>query len=123
MSSNQFRMIRAQAPHSRCRPDVSSFVSGKYFDTAETLSGLLRNFLSGFPEPRNRHSGGSQYKLKPLLYSRSEAADYMERTLEFRTKQAMDSVLSEEESCFWRVRHAIYWYSIVRFSCLPQSCV
>ena len=116
-------MIRAQAPHSRRLPDVSTFVSGRYFDTAGTLSGLLCNFLSGFPESRNRHSGGSQYKPKPLLYSRSEAADYMKRTLEFRTKHAMDGALSEEELCFWRVRHAIYWYSIVRFSCLPQSCV
>ena len=116
-------MIRAQAPHSHRLPHVSSFVPGRYFDTTETLSGLLRNFLSGFPESHNRHSGRSQYKLIPLLYSRSESADYMERTLEFRTKQAMDGALSEEESCFWRVRHAIYWHSIVRSSCLPQSCL
>jgi hypothetical protein len=44
----------------------------------------------------------------------------MEKKLELKTKQAMDGVLSEQEECFWRVRHAIYWYSIVRYSCLLQ---
>ena len=112
-------MIRAQAPDSLRCARVSSFMPGRYYDTAETLSGLLGNILSGFPEVHNRHGGESHDQLRQRLHLRSKSADRMEKTLEFRTREAMDGALSEEESSFWRVRHAIYWYFIVRFSCLP----
>jgi hypothetical protein len=88
-------------------------------DNAATLNGLLDNFLSGFPDSHNRRGGRPNYQLDALLYSRSESADLMKKTLEIKTKQAMDGTISEDESCFWRLRHALYWYSMVR--CFRQK--
>jgi hypothetical protein len=83
-------------------------------EVSERLGTQLDNFLQGFPESHSRPDTATNFYLDPILYSRYESAQLVAKTLEVKTKQAIDATLSDMDVCFWKLRHAIYWYTVVR---------
>lgn len=85
----------------------------KLVGVSHRLRALLDKFFQGSPTSTD----GVPTAGYSLVNSRYQSAQRVEQALDAGMKQASGTISSEHITWAWKMRHAIYWYSVVSSSC------